>query len=225
MSNHRLLRFTRLALAAGSLLALMATATAADWEPPPPMPDEFDWVQLKSGEWLKGEIKVMYDELLEFESDELDLLKLDMADVKQIRSAQVLNVRLRGDETATGKMLLEDNSLQGARRDSRAVRACRPAERDGRRAEGTQLLERQGIGGWYFPLGQYRRGRRERDNFLPAQDRREPGQSGLPRQFHPHERRREVEQPARHATWDWFFSERVFLRPVFFSLSSDANCR
>ena len=23
------------------------------WEPPPPPPDEFDWIQLVSGEWLK----------------------------------------------------------------------------------------------------------------------------------------------------------------------------
>ena len=27
------------------------------WTPPPPPPDEFDWIQLNSGEWLKGEIK------------------------------------------------------------------------------------------------------------------------------------------------------------------------
>ncbi|MEN8164305.1 MAG: hypothetical protein ABFS37_09260, partial [Acidobacteriota bacterium] len=26
------------------------------WKPDPPMPDKFDWVQMTSGEWLKGEI-------------------------------------------------------------------------------------------------------------------------------------------------------------------------
>jgi hypothetical protein len=30
----------------------------APWTPPPP-PDEFDWIQLNSGEWLKGEFKVL----------------------------------------------------------------------------------------------------------------------------------------------------------------------
>ena len=30
------------------------------WEPPPPPADEFDWIQLTSGEWLKGELKVLY---------------------------------------------------------------------------------------------------------------------------------------------------------------------
>jgi hypothetical protein len=53
-------------------IAVMLTATSlparsAEWEPPPPMPDKFDWVQLKSGKWLKGEIKVMYEGSLEFE--------------------------------------------------------------------------------------------------------------------------------------------------------------
>ena len=27
------------------------------WAPPPPPPDKFDWIQLTSGEWLKGELK------------------------------------------------------------------------------------------------------------------------------------------------------------------------
>jgi hypothetical protein len=64
------------------------------------MPDKFDWVQLTSGEWVKGQIKVMYEGSLEFDSEEFELLHLDFADVKEIRSAQVLNVRMRGGQTA-----------------------------------------------------------------------------------------------------------------------------
>ena len=79
---------------------------------PPPMPDKFDWVQLKSGEWLKGEIKVLYEESLEFDSEELELLKLDFADIKQIRSAQVLNIRMRDGRTATGQVLMEDGTIR-----------------------------------------------------------------------------------------------------------------
>ncbi|MDH3948564.1 MAG: DUF481 domain-containing protein [Gammaproteobacteria bacterium] len=69
------------------------------WEAFVPPPDKYDWVQLTSGEWLKGEIKVLYDDVLEFDSDELDLLKLDMEDVKQIRGAGIKIVRLE-DPTA-----------------------------------------------------------------------------------------------------------------------------
>jgi len=102
----------RMALASVMLIAASLTAKSADWEPPPPMPDEFDWVQLTSGEWLKGEIKVMYEDSLEFDSDELDLLTLDFADIKELRSAQVLNVRMQSGETATGKVLIEDDAIR-----------------------------------------------------------------------------------------------------------------
>jgi len=40
-----------------------------DWVPPA---DKFDWIQLKSGEWLKGRIKAMQDRELEFDSEELE---------------------------------------------------------------------------------------------------------------------------------------------------------
>ena len=36
----------------------------------PPPDDKFDWLQLNSGEWLKGEFKVLYDYEVEFDSDE-----------------------------------------------------------------------------------------------------------------------------------------------------------
>ena len=58
-------------------LAGPCSNASADWTPPPPMPDEFDWVQLVSGEWLKGEIRAMYKDSMEFDSEELDLLNLD----------------------------------------------------------------------------------------------------------------------------------------------------
>ena len=52
------------------------------WSPnAPAMPTEYDWVQLSSGEWLKGELISMYREELEFDSDELGLLVLDWDDV------------------------------------------------------------------------------------------------------------------------------------------------
>lgn len=35
---------------------------------------KFDWVRLKSGEWIKGELKAYYNKEMEFESDVLDTL-------------------------------------------------------------------------------------------------------------------------------------------------------
>ena len=60
----------------------------------PPRDSKFDWIQLTSGEWLKGELKVLYNYSLEFDSDELDLLKFDWEDIKQIRSAGPKSLRI-----------------------------------------------------------------------------------------------------------------------------------
>lgn len=64
------------------------TGSADPWELFFPPPDSrFDWIQLTSGEWLKGELKGLYNHQLEFESDELDTLQFDWEDIKSIRSA------------------------------------------------------------------------------------------------------------------------------------------
>jgi hypothetical protein len=71
------------------ILLLAQAATGAErkkaWESALPPTDEFDWVQTTSGEWLKGELKVLYSGSLEFDSDEFDLQTLDWDDVAQIR--------------------------------------------------------------------------------------------------------------------------------------------
>jgi hypothetical protein len=46
--------------------------------------DIFDWIQLKSGEWLKGTIKAMQKHELEFDSEELDHLKFDWDDNRDV---------------------------------------------------------------------------------------------------------------------------------------------
>jgi len=56
---------------------------AAAWGAVLPPTDKFDWVQTTSGEWLKGELKVLYSGSLEFDSDEFDLQTLDWDDVAQ----------------------------------------------------------------------------------------------------------------------------------------------
>lgn len=72
------------------------------WIPPSPPPDKFDWIQLTSGEWLKGDLKFLYDDKLEFDSDELDLLELDWEDVKEIRGPRQHSVRFEGPVTVVG---------------------------------------------------------------------------------------------------------------------------
>lgn len=71
----------------------------AEWRPPS---GEFDWVQLVSGEWLKGEIHAMYKKSLEFDSDKLKLLSIDWDDVQYLESARAMTVSIEGHGVATG---------------------------------------------------------------------------------------------------------------------------
>jgi hypothetical protein len=82
------------------------------WDPAAPLPTDFDWIQLTSGEWLKGELVVLYDDELEFESDELDTLSLDFEDVKQVRSARTVQVALLDGQVVTGRLLIDGDEVR-----------------------------------------------------------------------------------------------------------------
>ena len=78
------------------------------WEQMVPSAAYYDWIQLTSDEWLKGDLEAMYDGKLEFDSDELDMLSLDFEDIRQIRSARVLQVRMLGNIDRVGRLLMAD---------------------------------------------------------------------------------------------------------------------
>ena len=61
-----------------------------------------DWVQLKSGEWLRGRIIAMQDFKLEFYSDELKKLILKWRNVKYIKSATPYRLRFDDQAIAVG---------------------------------------------------------------------------------------------------------------------------
>jgi hypothetical protein len=56
------------------------------WRPPDPNPKDHDWIQLTSGEWLKGKLLQMRDGDLEFDSEELENLSFDWEDIAELRS-------------------------------------------------------------------------------------------------------------------------------------------
>lgn len=96
-------------------LLIMSGPIAADdegWQPPPPMPDNFDWVQTTSLEWLRGEIIAMYDDKLEFDSDKFDKQTIDWEDVKEIRSAGTMQVGFENDTIAVGKIFVDRDTVR-----------------------------------------------------------------------------------------------------------------
>lgn len=98
---------------AGPAVPAASAQTAPAWQPPAPPPDtEFDWVQLPSGEWLAGDMEVLYDDSLEFESEELGDQSIDWADVKQLRTREPFIVRAAGGRRALGRVVLRDGKLE-----------------------------------------------------------------------------------------------------------------
>ena len=62
------------------------TGDLSRWESARPAATKADWVQLTSGEWLKGEVKGFYNSTLNFDSDKLDLQNIDWEDVKYLKT-------------------------------------------------------------------------------------------------------------------------------------------
>ena len=51
--------------------------------------DVHDWMRLTSGEWLKGRLKRMRDDRVEFDSDKLDVVEFDWEKVDQVHCPQI----------------------------------------------------------------------------------------------------------------------------------------
>lgn len=64
------------------------------WTPPAPKPGGWDWVRLSSNEWVKGEILLMRDYSLEFDSDEFGVVNLDWEDVVEVWAERIYTVVL-----------------------------------------------------------------------------------------------------------------------------------
>ena len=86
-------------------LYLISPASARGaFEPPE---DDYDWIQLTSGEWLKGELFGLFNDVVEFDSDILDKLSIDWEDVSRIVSPRTYSVNVDGQETLTGNLRFE----------------------------------------------------------------------------------------------------------------------
>lgn len=88
-----------------------AAADEASSKPWLPTAKEFDWVQLTSGEWLKGEIKSMYNESLEFDSDKLDMQTIDWEDVKYLKSYRPSNVNIENRKPLIGSLQISGDKV------------------------------------------------------------------------------------------------------------------
>jgi putative salt-induced outer membrane protein YdiY len=188
-----------------------------DWQPKSEFEEKFDWLQMNSGEWLKGEVLVMYDDELEFDSDEFDEQELDWDDIRQIRTSQIMNVGFIDDTTAVGILILDGDTVRvigvdGTAREAfkwevLSLTAGRPKE----------------INFWMMKLffgAIIRTGNTEVQEFnLQSTIARRTIHNRITIDFVGNENTTDGEQVANNqrlnANWDKFITKRFFVKPIY----------
>ena len=85
-------------------------STYLSWLPPSLGHDNLDWIQLKSGSWLRGQFKYLQDRKLEFDNDELDDQTFKLKDVRQLYPAKPAWARFDSrNEPVFGRIVLSNN--------------------------------------------------------------------------------------------------------------------
>ena len=105
--NHRFLRLFFAILVAMALVPQVFAASeieGSSWEAFAPPADEFDWIQLTSNEWLKGDIRVFFEYVLEFDSDHFGVIDIDFDDIKRLRSYRYQAIRIDDDDPIVGRV-------------------------------------------------------------------------------------------------------------------------
>lgn len=102
----------RHAILAAALGLWLCGGAFAQSEPPEPGSDGFDWMQYQNGEWLKGELRDLQDDDLEFESDEFDTYTLDFDEVYRYISGEDNTVGLIDGTSVVGRVRIEGDLVR-----------------------------------------------------------------------------------------------------------------
>ncbi|MGO8926698.1 MAG: DUF481 domain-containing protein [Limisphaerales bacterium] len=92
--------------------ALNPQPSTNSWRPPGIGHDGADWIQLKSGEWLRGRLNYVQDRKVEFDSDELKDLSLDLKNVRQVFSAKPFFAKFEGRDQIFGTVVVSNDVVQ-----------------------------------------------------------------------------------------------------------------
>lgn len=95
-------------LLAGGLSIAEQDTDFSDFAPPL---DEYDWIQLTSDEWLKGELISLFDDELTFDSDHLGIVKIDWEDVKRFRGHGTYGISIQGIEPLAGELRIDEQRV------------------------------------------------------------------------------------------------------------------
>ncbi len=96
-------------VAATNTPAVQLSPNNLSWKPPGVGHDGSDWVQLKSGEWLRGQLKYIQHKDVEFDSDELEQQTLKLKDVRSVYTAHRVFTQFEGQEPAYGIAVISND--------------------------------------------------------------------------------------------------------------------
>jgi Protein of unknown function, DUF481 len=85
-----------------------APTNTAAWTPPGVGTDGSDWVQLKSGEWLRGQLKYIQNKEVEFDSDELEQQTLKLKDVSKVYPAHEMFTQFEDQKPVHGMVVISN---------------------------------------------------------------------------------------------------------------------
>lgn len=89
----------------------LSTQQSALWLNTRPKRVSADWLQLTSGEWLRGRVLSMQQENLEFDSDELDSLDIEWKKVKYLKSYEPYSLRFDDNTTTVGAIEITEDKV------------------------------------------------------------------------------------------------------------------
>lgn len=91
------------------LILTNAPTNVIAWKPPGVGVDGSDWVQLKSGEWLRGQLKYIQKKEVEFDSDEMDEQTLKLKDVSKLYTARRVFTQFEDQPPAYGRVVISND--------------------------------------------------------------------------------------------------------------------
>jgi hypothetical protein len=91
-----------------SVVITNALTNTIAWKPPGVGHDGSDWVQLKSGEWLRGQLKYVQNKEVEFDSDEMEMQNLKLKDVRTLYSAHRVYTQFANQQPVYGKVVISN---------------------------------------------------------------------------------------------------------------------
>jgi hypothetical protein len=118
-----------------------------------PREDNFDWIQLESGEWLKGRIQAMQERELDFDGEELELMTVEWKKIRQVRSSKINRVLYGDNHEISGPIWVTPDQVTVGGRGASHLFPKRTSKHHTRRIEGPKLLVGKVSTGMTFQAG------------------------------------------------------------------------